>query len=42
MSLRLVVLSFSLCLMSVAWADPEHGGVSPGPLTALENLQSAP
>ncbi len=42
MSLRLVVLSFLLGLMSAAWAGPEHGGVSPGPLTALDKLQSAP
>lgn len=28
--------------VSMAYAGPEHGGVSPGPLTALDKLQSAP
>ncbi|MEO6699594.1 MAG: pitrilysin family protein [Paraperlucidibaca sp.] len=37
-----MVCVFGLSVSASAWAGPEHGGVSPGPLTALEKLQSAP
>lgn len=49
MSARLVLLRrvvmVCVCGLSASapgWAGPEHGGVSPGPLTALDKLQSAP
>lgn len=38
----LMGVGLSTALALPVWAGPEHGGVSPGPLTALTRLQSAP
>ena len=39
---RLLGVALVLLTASMAWAGAEHGGVSPGPLTALGKLRSAP